>query len=161
MAHRSSYYREKTCPGSSCVRMAPAWGTAAPSLLQRFLWGKPLPPCPGQMCPRNAGLKQVPINPQGGACCGTQNPQYRCLQSRSNSPRNPCLLCTRAARGAGLSIAPGEREPQRPKGMREAAQRDARGSSWQQILLRSQAKDRRKRKKRASLTSLLPLAFFL
>lgn len=48
---------------SSWVRMTPAQGTVAPSLLQGFLWRKPLPPHPGDMGPRNAGQKQVPLKP--------------------------------------------------------------------------------------------------
>jgi len=67
----------------------------------------------------------------------------------------------------GCSIAPREREPQRLQGMQEVAQGDVRGGlkrCKRQLLaanlLQSQMKDKRKRKKRASLTSLLPFPSF-
>lgn len=57
------------------------------------------------------------------------------------------------------SITPGQKEPQRLRGMLEVARDDGNGSCWQQTPLQPQKKNKRKRSKRARLTSLLPFPF--
>lgn len=74
MAHRVIAVEERLLmpPAAGTAWSGPGMQDTNAHLLQRFLGGKSLSPCPGELCFRNLGLEQVPMNPQGSACCEPQ-----------------------------------------------------------------------------------------
>lgn len=158
MAHRRNSYREKLADAPAAAGSARSW-PAAPSLLQGFLWGKkPFLLAQGrcaQKCRVKAGSYQTPR--RSLLWTSETVTQIFTVQEPSDPlpvPQRGCVLSCAAA------LPLGEKESQRLEGMREVAQDDARGSSWQQTLCNPRRRTRERGKKGASLTSPLPLPFF-